>query len=128
MVIIFWGAFEQAGGLMNLYTDAKTDRMLGWQVPTVMFQSLNAGFIILFATGVAGFGQNVRKGKRGFVDFKMAIGIIIMVSDFIYGFAAMEFEKSGSSSDMVGFSLFISYHWRALSFACSIIIYYKLFQ
>jgi POT family proton-dependent oligopeptide transporter len=28
MVIIFWGAFEQAGGLMNLYTDAKTDRML----------------------------------------------------------------------------------------------------
>jgi POT family proton-dependent oligopeptide transporter len=32
---------------MNLYTDAKTDRMLGWQVPTVMFQSLNAGFIIL---------------------------------------------------------------------------------
>jgi POT family proton-dependent oligopeptide transporter len=48
MVIIFWGAFEQAGGLMNLYTDAKTDRMLlGWQVPTVMFQSLNAGFIIL---------------------------------------------------------------------------------
>jgi POT family proton-dependent oligopeptide transporter len=47
MVIIFWGAFEQAGGLMNLYTDAKTDGMLGWQVPTVMFQSLNAGFIIL---------------------------------------------------------------------------------
>jgi POT family proton-dependent oligopeptide transporter len=47
MVIIFWGAFEQAGGLMNLYTDAKTDRMLlGWQVPTC-FQSLNAGFIIL---------------------------------------------------------------------------------
>jgi POT family proton-dependent oligopeptide transporter len=47
MVIIFWGAFEQAGGLMNLYTDAKTDRMLlGWQVPTVMFQSLNAGFIM----------------------------------------------------------------------------------
>jgi POT family proton-dependent oligopeptide transporter len=47
MVIIFWGAFEQAGGLMNLYTDAKTDRMLlGW-LPTVMFQSLNAGFIIL---------------------------------------------------------------------------------
>jgi POT family proton-dependent oligopeptide transporter len=70
MVIIFWGAFEQAGGLMNLYTDAKTDGMLGWQVPTVMFQSLNAGFIILFCNWcLAGFGQNVRKGKRGFVDF-----------------------------------------------------------
>jgi POT family proton-dependent oligopeptide transporter len=33
---------------MNLYTDTKTDRMLfGWEIPTVMFQSLNAGFIIL---------------------------------------------------------------------------------
>ncbi|MBU2060613.1 MAG: oligopeptide:H+ symporter, partial [Bacteroidetes bacterium] len=38
MVIIFWGAYEQAGGLMNLYADTKTDRMLlGMQVPTVMF-------------------------------------------------------------------------------------------
>jgi len=46
MVIIFWGAFEQAGGLMNLYTETNTNRMLfGWEVPTVMFQSLNALFI-----------------------------------------------------------------------------------
>jgi dipeptide/tripeptide permease len=48
--------------------------------------------------------------KRGFVDFKMAIGIIIMVSDFIYGFAAMEFEKSGSSSMIWLVLIFISYH------------------
>ena len=56
MVIIFWGAYEQAGGLMNLYADSKTDRMLlGMQVPTVMFQSLNAGFIIIFAAIVASY-------------------------------------------------------------------------
>jgi POT family proton-dependent oligopeptide transporter len=65
MVIIFWGAFEQAGGLMNLYTDAKTDRMLlGWQVPTVMFQSLNRIYYT-FATGVAGFwAKRKLKGKE----------------------------------------------------------------
>jgi POT family proton-dependent oligopeptide transporter len=41
---------------MNLYTDTKTDRMLlGFEIPTVMFQSLNAGFIIYFATVVAGY-------------------------------------------------------------------------
>jgi hypothetical protein len=28
--------------------------------------------------------------------------------------------------DMVSFSLFISYHWRTLSFTGSIIIYYKI--
>ena len=101
MVIIFWGAFEQAGGLMNLYTDTKTDRMLlGWEIPTVMFQSLNAGFIILFATLVASiWAKRKLKGKEASSLFKMALGIIIMGFGFLFMvFAAMEFEKSGTSS------------------------------
>jgi len=101
MVIIFWGAFEQAGGLMNLYTDTKTDRMLfGWEIPTVMFQSLNAGFIILFATFIAGiWAKRKLKGKEASSLFKMALGIIIMGFGFLFMvFAAMEFENSGTSS------------------------------
>lgn len=101
MVIIFWGAFEQAGGLMNLYTETNTNRMLfGWKVPTVMFQSLNAGFIIIFATIVAGiWAKRKLKGKEASSLFKMAVGIIIMGFGFLFMvFAAMEFEKSGTSS------------------------------
>ena len=101
MVIIFWGAFEQAGGLMNLYTETNTNRMLfGWEIPTVMFQSLNAGFIIIFATGVASFwAKRKLKGKEASSLFKMALGIIIMGFGFLFMvFAAMEFEKSGTSS------------------------------
>lgn len=101
MVIIFWGAFEQAGGLMNLYTESKTNRVLfGLEIPTVMFQSLNAGFIILFATGVASFwAKRHLKSKEASSLFKMAIGIIIMGFGFLFMvFAAMEFEKNGSSS------------------------------
>lgn len=101
MVIIFWGAFEQAGGLINLYTDTKTDRMLfSWEIPTVMFQSLNAGFIILFATLVASiWAKRKLKNKEASSLFKMALGIIIMGFGFLFMvFAALEFEKSGSSS------------------------------
>ncbi|MDP5044443.1 MAG: peptide MFS transporter [Leeuwenhoekiella sp.] len=101
MTIIFWGAFEQAGGLMNLYTDSKTDRMLfGWEVPTVMFQSLNAGFIIIFATIVANYwAKRKLKGKEASSILKMAMGIIIMGFGFLFMvFAVMEFEKSGTSS------------------------------
>ena len=101
MVIIFWGAFEQAGGLMNLYTESNTNRMLfGWEVPTVMFQSLNAGFIIIFATIVASYwAKRKLKGKEASSLFKMALGIIIMGFGFLFMvFAAMEFEKSGTSS------------------------------
>ncbi len=101
MVIIFWGAFEQAGGLMNLYTETNTDRMFfGWEIPTVMFQSLNAGFIILFATLVASiWAKRKIKGKEASSLFKMALGIIIMGFGFLFMvFAAMEFDKSGTSS------------------------------
>lgn len=101
MVIIFWGAFEQAGGLMNLYTESKTNRVfLGWEIPTIMFQSLNAGFIILLATGVAAiWAKRHLKGKEATSLFKMALGIIIMGFGFLFMvFAAMEFERSGSSS------------------------------
>ena len=103
MVIVFWGAFEQAGGLMNLYTESKVNRVLfGWEIPTVMFQSLNAGFIIIFATSVAGWwAKRKLKGKEASSIFKMAVGIIIMGFGFLFMvFAAMEFEKSGTSSMM----------------------------
>ncbi|WP_346883060.1 peptide MFS transporter [uncultured Algibacter sp.] len=102
MVIIFWGAFEQAGGLMNLYTETNTNRdFFGlFTIPTVMFQSLNAGFIILFATLVAGiWAKRKLKGKEASSLFKMALGIIIMGFGFLFMVCAViEFEKSGTSS------------------------------
>jgi len=65
LVIVFWGAFEQAGGLMNIYTMEKTDRMLmGWLIPASWFQSLNAMFIIFLGTSVALFwAKRKLKGK-----------------------------------------------------------------
>ena len=101
MVIIFWGAFEQAGGLMNLYTETNTDRnFFGLEIPTVMFQSLNAGFIILLATLIASiWAKRKLKGKEASSLFKMALGIVIMGFGFLFMvFAVMEFEKSGTSS------------------------------
>ena len=49
-IVLFWAAFEQAGGLMNLYAAEKTDRMVGaFEVPAGWFQSLNPLFIVLLA-------------------------------------------------------------------------------
>ena len=39
IVVVFWGAFEQAGGLMNIYASEKTDRMitsLNFEVPATL--------------------------------------------------------------------------------------------
>jgi POT family proton-dependent oligopeptide transporter len=85
IIIVFWAAFEQAGGLMNIYTNSKIDRMLfGWQVPTSWFQSLNPFFIMIFGTLVATFWlKRQRSNKEASTLYKMAIGTIIMGTGFL---------------------------------------------
>lgn len=86
IVIVFWGAFEQAGGLMNLYASQKTDLALGsFMVPASWFQSANATYILIFATLVGSFW--IWWKKRGYEHssiFKMAVGVIIMGLGFSF--------------------------------------------
>jgi POT family proton-dependent oligopeptide transporter len=101
MVIVFFGAFEQAGGLMNIYAKDQTNRMLmGWEVPTSWFQSLNAFFIITLGTLVAGYwAKRKLKGKEASSLFKMIMGLIIMGAGFLFMSAASaEFESTGTSA------------------------------
>lgn len=88
IIIVFWGAFEQAGGLMSLYTEQKTDRFLSfanYEVPAATFQSINAFFIIVFGALVGHFWFKWgRKGKESSSLFKMAIGVIIMAFGFFF--------------------------------------------
>ena len=101
LVIVFWGAFEQAGGLMNIYASEKTNRMLmGWEVPASWFQSLNAMFIIFLGTSVAGYwAMRKLKGKVSTSLFKMILGLIIMGTGFFFMTAAAgQYESNGASA------------------------------
>lgn len=101
LVIVFWGAFEQAGGLMNIYASEKTNRMLmGWEVPASWFQSLNAMFIIFLGTLVAAYwAKRKLKGKVATSLFKMIVGLIIMGTGFFFmTAAAAQYESNGSSA------------------------------
>ena len=101
IVIVFWGAFEQAGGLMNIYIMEKTNRMfMGTEIPASVFQALNAMFIIIFGTVVAAFWAKRKLiSKEASSLFKMAIGTMIMGAGFLFmTAAAAEFESTGSSA------------------------------
>ncbi|WP_408023789.1 peptide MFS transporter [Tenacibaculum sediminilitoris] len=101
LVIIFWGAFEQAGGLMNIYASEKTGRMLGsFEVPASWFQSLNAFFIIVLGTSVAAYwAKRKLKGKLSTGLFKMIIGLIIMGAGFFFMTgASAQFHSEGTSA------------------------------
>ena len=85
IVVIFWAAYEQAGGLMNLYTYEKIDRsVLGWEIPASIFQSVPAIFVVIFGTIVAAFWtKRLKKGKESSSLFKMAIGTIVTGTGFL---------------------------------------------
>ncbi|MBV7441667.1 peptide MFS transporter [Weeksellaceae bacterium TAE3-ERU29] len=103
LVIVFWGAFEQAGGLMNIYAMEKTDRILpfaNFEIPASWFQSLNSFFIITLGTAVAGFWAHRKlKGKLSSSLFKMTMGLIIMgIGFFFMSGASAQYQADGSSA------------------------------
>ena len=52
--IPFWALFEQAGSSLNLFTTRLVEReIFGFSIPGPVFQSLNAGYIFIFAPLVA---------------------------------------------------------------------------
>ncbi|MDP3311792.1 peptide MFS transporter [Lutibacter sp.] len=97
IVIVFWGAYEQAGGLMNLYARDKIDRvMFGVTIPASFLQSLHAFYVILFGVPVAYFWTKWRsKGRESSSLFKMGLGTIITGLGFLLlAFAALETASS----------------------------------
>lgn len=124
IVVVFWGAFEQAGGLMNLYTDAKVDRTTTFlnlgEIPAAVFQSLNAGYIIIFGTIIGGFWLWWKKsGKESSSLFKMAIGTIIMGLGYIF----MMFASKEASSEAFGKAamiwIFLAYLFHTIGELCT---------
>ena len=103
MVIAFWGAFEQAGGLMNLYTEQKTDKSVFglFEMTAAQFQFFNPGFIILLGVPIASFWAARRiKGQEESAIFKMAIGNIIMGTGFVLMVGATREAANGGLASM----------------------------
>lgn len=99
ITIAFWGAFEQAGGLMNIYAMEKVNRNLfGVEIPASVFQSLNPMFIMIFGGIVAAYWTMRRqKNKETSALFKMALGTMIMGSGFLMmSGAALETVRNDS--------------------------------
>jgi len=115
IVIVFWGAFEQAGGLMNLYASQKTDLALGsFMVPASWFQSVNAIFILIFATLVGSFWIWWKKSGFEYSSlFKMALGVIIMGFGFFFMSMASNEVTYDASGEIIKKS---AMYWLVLAY------------
>jgi POT family proton-dependent oligopeptide transporter len=98
--IPFWALFEQAGSSLNLFTARLVDReMLGWSVPGPVFQSLNAGFIFIFAPLMAWLWVWLAKRQLNpSTPVKFALGVAMAGLGFLVLVAGMK------GSGAVGFT------------------------
>ncbi len=94
--IPFWALFEQAGSSLNLFTARLVDReIFGWSVPGPVFQSLNAGFIFMFAPLMAWLWIALaKKNLNPSTPVKFAIGVALAG----LGFLALVAGMKGSGS------------------------------
>ncbi len=98
--IFFWAAFEQAGGLMTIYTDERIDRrLLGWEVPTSWFQALNPVFILMFGPFFARLWTSLARQKRDLaIPRKFGLGLALMGSGFLFMVAAARETAGGGKA------------------------------
>lgn len=109
---LYWLAAEQYGGLINLYAQNSTDRVvLGFEIPATWFQSLNAFFIVtltpfamvLWSTK----GRHLSPPQKFAIGFIMtAIGFALMVLAFEEAAAAI--DQRSSALWLVGAYLFVT--------------------
>lgn len=79
--ILFWALFEQAGSSLNLFTDRYVDRA---GVPASVFQSLNAGYIVLLAPVFAGLWTWLgRRGKEPSAPAKFGLAMLQLGLGFL---------------------------------------------
>jgi POT family proton-dependent oligopeptide transporter len=83
IVIVFWGAFEQAGGLMNIYAKNKTNRMASLMTIDLLFI---AGILYLLGTGIY---QKLKKMKMsGYWFFGAALLAAVFLALRIFTFTS----------------------------------------
>lgn len=121
IIIVFWAAFEQAGGLMNLYAEQKVNRMYGtFEIPSGWFQAANPIFIIIFGGLVATFWYRWQlKGKEHSALFKMAIGTMIMGSGFFFMTAASMQATSSPDGKAAMYWLILAYFLHTIGELCT---------
>ncbi|MGH9462669.1 MAG: peptide MFS transporter, partial [Vicinamibacteria bacterium] len=91
---LFWMGFEQAGSSLTLFADRLTDnRILGWELPSSYYQSVEPLFIISLAPLFAWMWTRLgRRAPSSPAKFAMALALL-SASFFLVAFASRLFEQ-----------------------------------
>lgn len=99
---LFWAGFEQTGASLNLFAERYVDRTIDafdFVIPTAWFQSLNAVFILIFATPFSILW--VALAKRNLdpsAPAKFGLGLILLGLGFLFMVAAASIVARGEQA------------------------------
>ena len=99
--VVFWAVYEQQGNTMQTWADERTvwPSVLGFQIPSTWFQSVNPFVIILFAPLLDVFWRwQAGRGKEPSSVTKMAIGCIVLGLSFIVMIIGAQVVGGGKGS------------------------------
>lgn len=97
---MFWSGFEQAGSSLNFFADRYTVLNFGaFNIPSTWFQSLNAGFIVIFAPMYAWMWVALaRRNLNPSTPFKFGLGLIGLALGFLVMVGASEIVAAGNQA------------------------------
>lgn len=110
----FWSGFEQAGSALNLFARDFTDRdIFGWEMPAGVLQSVNSGFIIIFAPIIgAMWVWLAKKNLNPRTPIKFGIGLILLGLGFYFMVMAAQVATQGARAGM--FFLVLTYFFHSI--------------
>jgi POT family proton-dependent oligopeptide transporter len=118
-VVLFWASFEQAGGLMNLYAEQKTNRFITatYEIPAGYFQSVNSLFIIMLAPVFAGiWNRMARVGRNPATPTKMVFGLLLTALGFVFMVGAVFDQRAHGKASMLW--LIMAYLFQTMGELC----------
>lgn len=111
---MFWLGFELQGSALNLYTRDYIDRsILGYEVPTGVFQSVNSVYIVSFSLVFAWLWTYLAKRNREpNTPIKMGIALLLLGVGYLCMMAAAA-ERGGDVPDT---TIKAGMHWLLLTY------------
>jgi POT family proton-dependent oligopeptide transporter len=116
--ILFWAFFEQAGSSINLFTERNVDKhIFGYAIPTEVFQSINALFIIIFAIPFSILWVWLAThGREPSTPLKFALGILQLAVGF--GFLAWGASFADANGQVPLIFLILGYMFHTTGEIC----------
>jgi POT family proton-dependent oligopeptide transporter len=101
--ILFWGVYEQQGNTLQVWADEKTSwSLMGMNIPSSWFQSLNPFFIVMLAPLLNRLWAWQRSSKsEPSTVVKMAIGCVFMAVAYLIMIAVAGMAQDGQKLNLI---------------------------